>query len=206
VFSSEQLSSSTSKGRFTLISAIVKHKDEVYRRLVDEFKTIENVHREKIQYHRSFTSKHILSGSVFSTTAQIVSNPTENTTAVSSLVLTRASRSFNIDWSVCVFCQCKTCKRDKKLHKITSDERTKRLLNLATLTDDGEMVYRITNDGFAENAVYHAICMTNYLLKRIKDDSEDYSTSEHDNLFQSFISTIKDDLLTHKNKKIFTLT
>ena len=46
--------------------------------------------------------------------------------------------------------------------------------------------------------------MTNYLLKRIKDDSEDYLTSEHDNLFQSFISTIKDDLLTHK--KIFTLT
>jgi hypothetical protein len=61
----------------------------------------------------------------------------------------------------------------------------------------------LTNDGFAENAVYHATCMTNYLLKRIKDDSEDYLTSEHDNLFQSFISTIKDDLLTHK--KIFTV-
>ena len=26
---------------------------------------------------------------------------------------------------------------------------------MATLTDDGEMVYRITNDGFVENAVYH---------------------------------------------------
>ena len=75
---------------------------------------------------------------------------------------------------------------------------------MTTLTDDGEMVYRITNDGLAENAVYHATCMTNYLLKRITDDSEDYSTSEHDNLFQSFISTIKDDLPTHK--KIFTLT
>ena len=75
---------------------------------------------------------------------------------------------------------------------------------MATLTDDGEMVYRITNDGFVENAICHATCMTNYLLKRIKDDSEDYLTSEHDNLFQSFISTIKDDLLTHK--KIFTLT
>jgi hypothetical protein len=39
--------------------------------------------------------------------------------------------------------------------------------------------------------------MTNYLLKRITDDSEDYLTSVHDNVFQSFISTIKDDLLTH---------
>ena len=95
-------------------------------------------------------------------------------------------------------------KWDKKLHKITSDERTKRLLNKTTLTDDGEMVYTITNDGFAENAVYHATCITKYLLKRIKDDSEDYLTSEHDNLFQSVISTIKDDLLTHK--KVFTLT
>ena len=75
---------------------------------------------------------------------------------------------------------------------------------MATLTDDGEMVYRFTNDGFAENAVQHATCMTNYLLKRIKDDSADYLTSENDILFQSFISTIKDDLLTHK--KIFTLT
>jgi hypothetical protein len=76
-----------------------------------------------------------------------------NITSVSSLVLTRSSRSSDIDWSVCVFCQCKTCKRDKQLHKISSDERTKRLLNMATLTDDGEMVYRFTNDGFAENAV-----------------------------------------------------
>jgi len=63
-----------------------------------------------------------------------------------------------------VFCQCKTCKRDTKLHNITSDERTKRFLNIATLTDDGEMTHRITNDGFAENAVYHATFMTNYLL------------------------------------------
>jgi hypothetical protein len=46
--------------------------------------------------------------------------------------------------------------------------------------------------------------MTTYVLKRINDDSDDYSTSEHDNLFQSFILAIKDDLLTHK--KIFTLT
>jgi hypothetical protein len=42
------------------------------------------------------------------------------------------------------------------------------------------MVYRITNDGFADNAVYHATCMTTYVLKRINDDSDDYSTSEPD--------------------------
>ena len=51
--------------------------------------------------------------------------------------------------------------------------REQKHLNIATLTDDVEMLYRITNDGFAENAVYHATCMTNYLFKRNKDDSED---------------------------------
>jgi hypothetical protein len=54
---------------------------------------------------------------------------------------------------------------------MTQDEKTKRCLNMATLTDDGEIIYRITYDGFAENAVYHATCMTNYLLKRIKEHS-----------------------------------
>ena len=33
------------------------------------------------------------------------------------------------------------------------------------------------------DAVYHATYMTNYLLKRIKDDSEDYSTFENDFYF-----------------------
>jgi hypothetical protein len=42
VFIREQLNSSTSKVRFTLISAIVKR----YRRLVDEFKTIGNLYTE----------------------------------------------------------------------------------------------------------------------------------------------------------------
>ena len=116
--------------------------------------------QKNIQYHRSyyksFTSKHNLSASVCSTTAQNVSNPTQLTTVVNSLVLTRSSRSSDLDWSVCVFCQCKTCKRNKALHKIKSDERTKRVLNITTLTDDGEMVNIITNDGLAENAVCHA--------------------------------------------------
>ena len=105
---------------------------------------------------------------------------------------------------MCVLSMQDMYTRPKKIHKITSGERTERLLNTTTPTDDGEMAYRITNDGFADNAVYHATCMTTYVLKRINDDSDDYSTSEHDNLFQSFILAIKDDLLTHK--KIFTLT
>ena len=33
---------------------------------------------------------------------------------------------------------------------------------MATLNDDGKMANIIINDGFADNAVYHATCMTNY--------------------------------------------
>ena len=54
---------------------------------------------------------------------------------------------------------------------------------MATLTDGGEMVYRINNDGFAENAVYHATCMTNYS----KELRTTVKTPENDILFQSFI-------------------
>ena len=58
-------------------------------RFVDEFTTIENVQTENIQYHRScyksFASKHDFSASVFSTTAQNVSNPTEYTTSVKAV-------------------------------------------------------------------------------------------------------------------------
>ena len=144
-----------------------------------------------------------MSASVFSTTAQNVSKPTVNTTSVSSLVLTRPSRSSDIDWPVCVFGNARHV-NDAKNYTRFHQMREQKHLNMATLTDDGEMLYRITNDGFAENAVCHATCMKHCLLKRIKDDSEDYLTSENDILFQSFISTIKDDLLTHK--KIFTLT
>ena len=69
MFSSEQLSGSTSRSRFTLISTIVKRTDEVNRRLVDEFKTIENVHTKEKKFIEVVTSKHNLSASVFSTTA-----------------------------------------------------------------------------------------------------------------------------------------
>jgi hypothetical protein len=48
------------------------------------------------------------------------------------------------------------------------------------------------------------IMLLTYLLTKINNDSEDYLTSENDILFQTFISSIKDGLLTHK--KIFTLT
>ena len=39
---------------------------------------------------------------------------------------------------------------------------------MATLTDDGGMMYIITNDGFEENAVYHASCITKDLRTTVK--------------------------------------
>ena len=41
---------------------------------------------------------------------------------------------------------------------------------MATLTDDGEMVYRITNNGFAEKAVYQATWHLNDKLLTQKNE------------------------------------
>ena len=42
VFTAEWLCIPTNKGRSTFISAVNKRKDEVYRKLVDEYTTVEN--------------------------------------------------------------------------------------------------------------------------------------------------------------------
>jgi hypothetical protein len=42
VFTAERLCIPTTKGRSTVISAVNKRKDEVYRKLVDEYTTVEN--------------------------------------------------------------------------------------------------------------------------------------------------------------------
>ena len=41
---------------------------------------------------------------------------------------------------------------------------------MATPTDEGKMVYRFTNDGFAENAVYHATWHLNDKLLTQKNE------------------------------------
>jgi hypothetical protein len=65
VFTTERLCIPTNKGRSTCISAVNKRKYEVYRKLVDEYTTVENAPFGNAKYHKScykaFTSKQNLS-------------------------------------------------------------------------------------------------------------------------------------------------
>ena len=209
VFTSERLCISTNKGRLTILSAVEKRKDEVYRRLIDEYKIVANIPVESIKYHRScyksFTSKHNLSASVFSEQSPQPSTSTHKTSECSPVIMTRSTRvSDTADWSACIFCKHKTYKKEKKMHKVSSDERIQSIIHTATLTSDNEMLYQISCADFSEKAVYHSACITKYLLQNIKLEDEEILKSEHENAFYSFVSSIREDLLVHK--KVFYLT
>ena len=53
VFTAERLCIPTTKGRSTFISAVNKRKDEVYRKLVDEYTTVENAPFGNAKYHKN---------------------------------------------------------------------------------------------------------------------------------------------------------
>ena len=61
---SENLASSTEKGIPSFLNAVAQRQDELYRRLVQEFGSLENVAPSHIKYHkkcvRSYTSKQNL--------------------------------------------------------------------------------------------------------------------------------------------------
>ena len=103
-----------------------KRKDEVYRKLVDEYTTVENAPFGNIKYHKScykaFTSKQNLSTcsnfkSTRPTSASCNQNPSSNEDNFTIVIRSRASK---IDWTACIFCKHKAFKHDRKMHKVSS--------------------------------------------------------------------------------------
>ncbi|CAC5420519.1 unnamed protein product [Mytilus coruscus] len=113
------------------------------------------------------------------------------------------------NWSACIFCNKKSYKQDKKLLKIESDERVSRITNAANHNGDSNLLHKISQDNFKEQAFYHNQCITKY-LKYLKKNIEviGNSTSECESInaaaFSKLISSINDDLL--RNKKAFLLS
>jgi hypothetical protein len=56
-------------------------------------------------------------------------------------------------------------KKDRKLHKMESRDRVKKIAKCAEESNDLSMMKIIESDDFIERAVYHNGCVTNYLLK-----------------------------------------
>ena len=59
VFTTERLCIPTNKGRSTCISAVNKRKYEVYRKLVDEYTTVENAPFGNTKYHKSCCKAYV---------------------------------------------------------------------------------------------------------------------------------------------------
>jgi hypothetical protein len=89
------------------------------------------------------------------------------------------------------------------MHKVSSENRTQSIKRVAEQISDSEMIFKVTSEDFAENALYHSACITRYLLRNIKTEIEEPPMSEHENAFDQFLSTIQKDLLIHK--KVFYL-
>jgi hypothetical protein len=89
------------------------------------------------------------------------------------------------------------------MHKFSSENRTQSIKRVAEQISDSEMIFKVTSEDFAENALYHSACIKRYLLRNIKTEIEEPPMSEHEHAFDQFISTIQKDLLIHK--KVFYL-
>ena len=109
------------------------------------------------------------------------------------------------DWSNCIFCKNKSYKKDKKLHKIESEDRMKNILETARCKSDSAMEYLVSHEYFCDSARYHSACFTKYLLKTHTDNvKEETESSVHDLAFQKLISEIDTELML--NKKAFSMT
>ena len=75
------------------------------------------------------------------------------------------------------------------MHKVSSENRTQSIKRVADWQiSDSEMIFKVTSEDFAENALYHSACITRYLLRNIKTEIEEPPMSEHENAFDQFVS------------------
>ena len=167
---------------------LAQRQDELYRRLVQAFGSLENVAPTHVKYHktcvRSYTSKRNLKPSL---QAKLLRKKYRNR---SEKTQTRSN---------CVFCKEKTFKKERKLHCVSSSDRKQMILMTSTHFMDNEMIYLISNESFVNNALYHSECITKYLLGEKEQKGENIdSTFDHNEAFQKLLESITDGLFVHK--------
>ena len=55
------------------------------------------------------------------------------------------------------------------MHNVSSENSIKRV---AEQISDSEMIFKVTSEDFAENALYYSACITRYLFINIKTEIE----------------------------------
>jgi hypothetical protein len=183
-------------------------KDDVHRRLHDEFDSLDLIPTDRIQYHRScyksYTSKINLE-KFEPVEAQMNASACGSVRTSESICVKTRSMTAPFDWSQCIFCKQKSYKKDRNLKRVESKDRVKNILHAANNKSDFDMVSLIQSvDNFLENALYHSSCIANYLLNMKSDTVPVEKESEHASAFQQFIDSIRDDLFV--NKKAFSMS
>ncbi|CAG2209484.1 unnamed protein product [Mytilus edulis] len=130
----EKLSSLSTKGQQTLLDAVNTRKDDVFRRLHDEYSSLADVDIERLCYHKScyksYTSRVNLEKFVMPDVNNLKDTSNANQPCCSHPVQTR-SMFTPFDWTTCIFCKHKSYKRDKNLRHLESDERLQKISELA---------------------------------------------------------------------------
>ncbi|CAG2257359.1 unnamed protein product [Mytilus edulis] len=204
------LFTNNSKSRF--FAAVGKRKDDIYMNLISEYDSLSDIPNESLEmvYHKScyksYTSEHNIAVFTKRQNDALAGGSIQDSPVTS--ILTR-SMSSPTNWSACIFCNKKSYKQDKKLFKIESDDRVTRITIAANHNGDLNLLHKINQDNFKQQAFYHNQCIVKYLKSSNKDiEVIGNSTSEYESInttaFSKLISSINDDLL--KNKKAFLLS
>ncbi|CAG2254030.1 unnamed protein product [Mytilus edulis] len=162
----EKLSSLSTKGQQTLLDAVNTRKDDVFRRLHDEYSSLADVDSERLCYHKScyksYTSRVNLEKFVMPDVNNLKDTSNANQPCCSHPVQTR-SMFTPFDWTTCIFCKHKSYKRDKNLRHLESDERLQKISELADHKRDLELKSLLFSEEFKSKALYHKACIANYL-------------------------------------------
>ena len=199
---SSSLSKSTCTGRTSFVHAAENRQDEVYRRLMDEFQSLDDV--PEIVYHRlcfqKYTSKtnyeHCAPGR--STELRSETPPSKCTRSTTSTT----------NWDACIVCKNFRHKGDRKLHNIATFERQAKLKDAALQRGDIDMLCIVQDeDLIVRHAVYHSSCLSSYVSKtnlKSFEGSLNVPQSPYDIAFSKMIEEIDEELMC--NKKAFLLS
>ena len=102
--------------------------------------------------YKSYTSEHNIVVFTSRQTDEVAAGPSKDSKGLS--MLTR-SKSSAINWSVCIFCNKKSYKQDKRLLKIESDERVTRISTAANYYGDSTMLFSSPGPKVQVNYCHH---------------------------------------------------
>jgi hypothetical protein len=201
-----------SQGKHSFLRAMETRKDDVYSKVLKELTSLSDIKLDStvVKYHkpcyRAYTSKQNFKPFLQS---EVLDDSDRGSSSLTSSIIKTVPSEPSVfrrsDWSSCIFCKFKTHKNDRKLHKVETAERAQSVLDAAQRTSDLDLQHPVLHKQFQENAQYHSICITKYLLKNTKVEKvSDTESSKHELAFNNLISVIHEDLMF--NKKAFLMS